>query len=139
LARAWRSRQQLLPLQVSVPLQKRLRLHNIQATLRANLTFHSTAFRHAIRLGAALVIASVLEHLLPLPLQRGYWIPLTVLLILRPDFSSTFTRGVARFLGTLLGVVLTSLLIALIAPSQSLLVILAIVTAYMAFSLLYVN
>jgi uncharacterized membrane protein YccC len=139
LARAWRSRQQPLPIQVHVPTQKRLRLHNIQAMLRANLTFRSTAFRHAIRLGVALVIASVLEHLIPLPLERGYWIPLTVLLILRPDFSSTFTRGVARFLGTLLGVVLTSLLIALIAPSQSLLVILAIVTAYMAFSLLYAN
>jgi uncharacterized membrane protein YccC len=107
--------------------------------LRANLTFRSTAFRHAIRLGVALVIASVLEHVLPLPLERGYWIPLTILLILRPDFSSTFTRGVARFLGTLVGVVLTTLLIALIAPSQSLLVILAIVTAYLSFSLLYAN
>ncbi|HEX6481010.1 MAG TPA: FUSC family protein [Ktedonobacteraceae bacterium] len=139
LARAWRSRQQPLPAQVHVPEQKRLRLYNIQAILRANLTFHSTAFRHAIRLGVALMIASVLEHLLPLPLERGYWIPLTVLLILRPDFSSTFTRGMARFLGTLLGVVLTSLLIALIAPSQLLLVILAIITAYMSFSLLYAN
>jgi uncharacterized membrane protein YccC len=139
LARAWRYRQQPLPVEVNVPQQKRLHLHNTMTTLRANLTFHSTAFRHAIRLGVALVIASALEGILPLPLERGYWIPLTTLLILRPDFTSTFSRGVARFLGTLLGAVLTSLLVSLIAPSQPLLVILAIITAYLSFSLLNAN
>jgi uncharacterized membrane protein YccC len=139
LAQALSDRHQPLPEQVNVPQQKYLQLHNTWAILRANLTFRSTAFRHAIRLGAALIIASALARLLPLPLQRGYWIPLTVLLILRPDFTSTFTRGVARFLGTILGVVLTGLLISLIAPSQALLVILAIVTAYLAFSLFYAN
>ncbi len=139
LVQALSDRHQPLPEQVNVPQQKYLQLHNTWAILRANLTFRSTAFRHAIRLGVALLIASALARLLPLPLQRGYWIPLTVLLILRPDFTSTFTRGVARFLGTILGVVLTGLLISLIAPSQTLLVILAIVTAYLAFSLLYAS
>jgi uncharacterized membrane protein YccC len=139
LVQALSDRQQPLPEQVNVPQQKHLQFHNTWAILRANLTFRSTAFRHAIRLGIALLIASALARLLPLPLQRGYWIPLTVLLILRPDFTSTFTRGVARFLGTILGVVLTGLLISLIAPSQMLLVILAIVTAYLAFSLFYAN
>ncbi len=139
LAQAWRDRRQELPVQVPVPGQKYLQLHNAQATLRANLSFHSTAFRHAIRLGAALIIASVLEHLIPLPLERGYWIPLTVLIILRPDFITTVTRGVARFLGTILGVVLAGLLIFLIAPSQPLLAIFSIVTAYLAFSLLFAN
>ncbi len=139
LVQALSDRHQPLPEQVNVPQQKYLQLHNTWAILRANLTFRSTAFRHAIRLGVALIIASALARLLPLPLQRGYWIPLTVLLILRPDFTSTFTRGVARFLGTIIGVVLTSLLISLIAPSQALLVILAIVTAYLAFSLFYAN
>jgi uncharacterized membrane protein YccC len=139
LVQALSDRHQPLPEQVNIPQQKRTQFHNAWAILRANLTFRSTAFRHAIRLGVALIIASALARLLPLPLQRGYWIPLTVLLILRPDFTSTFTRGVAYFLGTMLGVVLTSLLISLIAPSQMLLVILAIVTAYLAFSLFYAN
>ena len=139
LAQAWRNKRQDLPIQVHVPQQQYLQLHNAQATLRANLSFHSTAFRHAVRLGVALIIASILEHLVPLPLERGYWIPLTLLIILRPDFITTFTRGVARFLGTILGVVLAGLLISLIAPSQPLLAVLSIVTVYLAFSLLYVN
>ena len=139
LARAWRYRQQPLPVQVNVFQQKRLRLYNTMETLRANLTFHSTAFRHAVRLGVALVIASALEGLLSLPLERGYWIPLTTLLILRPDFTSTFSRGAGRFLGTLLGVVLTTLLVSLLAPSQPLLMVLAIITAYLSFSLLNAN
>src|SRR5207302_8853593 len=110
LVQALSHRHQRLPAQVNVPPHKYLQLHHTWAILRANLTFRSPAFRHAIRLGAALIIASALARLLPLPLQRGYWIPLTVLLILRPDFTSTFTRGVARFLGTVLVVVLTGLL-----------------------------
>lgn len=135
LAQAWRDRRQELPVQVHVPPQKDPRFRDALTTLRANLTLRSTAFRHAVRLGAALVIASLLEHLVPLPLQRGYWIPLTILFILRPDFTATFSRSVARFLGTIGGVVLADVLILLIRPSPPLLALFAIVTAYLSFSL----
>jgi uncharacterized membrane protein YccC len=66
-------------------------------TLRANLTLASTAFRHALRLAAGVAIAVIAAHALSLP--RGYWIALTVLLVLKPEFHETFTRGVARIAG----------------------------------------
>ena len=85
-------------------------------TLRANLTLHSTAFRHALRLCAAVVAATVLaEHA---PLERGYWVPVTAAIVLRPDFAATYARGIARVLGTLVGVALASLIAVAVHPAD---------------------
>ncbi len=122
-----------------LPRQTYLRIHDVGTTLRANLTLHSSACRHALRLGAALALTTALYRLVPLPLGRGYWLPLTALLVLRPDFNATFTRGVARMLGTLVGVVLTTALVVVLAPAPALLVAANIVAAYCAFALLFAN
>jgi uncharacterized membrane protein YccC len=139
LAKSWKYPHQRSPVHVDVPQQGHLRIHNTWAILRANLTLRSATFRHAIRLGIALALATALYRLLPLPIERGYWIPLTALLVLKPDFTATFTRGTARLLGTMLGAVLTTLLVSLLAPSNELLVVLDAIMAYLAFSVLYVN
>ena len=139
LAKSWKYQQQRTSVQIDVPQQGHLRVHNARAILRANLTLRSSTLRHAIRLGVTLALATALYRLLPLPIQRGYWIPLTALLVLKPDFVATFTRGAARLLGTMLGAVLTTLLVSLLAPTHTLLVILDAVMAYLAFSVLYVN
>ena len=114
-------------------------LHNVWLTLRANLTLRSATFRHAIRLGILLALTTALYRLLNLPLGRGYWIPLTALLVLRPDFTSTFSRGVARMVGTILGAVLTTLLVAFFVPSQWALIVLIGLFAFLAFSTLFAN
>jgi uncharacterized membrane protein YccC len=72
----------------------------------ANLTPRSDAFRHAVRLGVVVTVATALAH--ATDLGRGYWLALTAVLVLRPEFSITFTRGVARAAGTLLGVVIAT-------------------------------
>ena len=84
--------------------------------LRANLTFRSTAFRHGLRLGVTLAVAVAIYRLLPL--GRGYWVPLTVIFVLKPDFGSTFTRGLQRYAGTAVGVVLATLLAVALASSD---------------------
>ncbi|GHO70561.1 hypothetical protein KSC_094530 [Ktedonobacter sp. SOSP1-52] len=117
----------------------RLQWRNALVTLRANLSLESTIFRHAIRLGVTLTLATALYRVGPWPIERGYWIPLTALLVLKPDFSTTFTRGLARMLGTMLGAALTSLLIALLAPANEVLVVIDAVMAYLAFTFLYAN
>src|SRR5947209_386533 len=139
LAKSAKYQQQRSPVHIDVPPQGHLRVHNARAILRANLTLRSSTLRHAIRLGFTLALATALYRLLPLPLQRGYWIPLTALLVLKPDFVATFTRGVARLLGTMLGAVLTTVLVSVLAPTHTLLVVLDAVMAYLAFSVLYVN
>jgi uncharacterized membrane protein YccC len=70
--------------------------------MRANLTWRSDALQHALRLALAVSLASVIAH--AVGLQRGYWLALTAALVLRPEFSVTFTRGVGRAIGTFVGV-----------------------------------
>jgi uncharacterized membrane protein YccC len=91
-------------------------------------------------MGVALALAAILYHTILLqPVERGYWIALTVILVLRPDFSTTLTRGIARIVGTLLGAVLMTLLISQLAPSQAILVLIDAIVGYLAFSFLFVN
>jgi len=49
-----------------------------------------------------------------LPIQRPYWVLLTVAIVLKPDFGSVFTRAVQRGAGTLLGVLIGSGLLAVL-------------------------
>ena len=113
------------------------RAHDPLATLRANLTLESTAFRHAIRLGAALALAVAVYRIFPL--QRGYWVPLTVIFVLKPDFASTFTRGLQRYAGTALGAGLATLLTAAFAPGDVTLVLLCFVFAAGTYAFFYAN
>src|SRR5437868_11707188 len=76
------------------------------ATLRANLSLESAAFRHAVRLAACVAIGEALGR--GLGLRRSYWIPMTVAIVLKPDFSSTFSRGVLRLMGTFAGLLLAT-------------------------------
>lgn len=86
----------------------RLRLQSVTATLRANLSLHSAAFRHAVRLSVAVGIAELLGH--RLGLTRAYWAPMTVAIVLKPDFTATFSRGVLRLGGTFAGLLLATAL-----------------------------
>ncbi|MCX6622951.1 MAG: FUSC family protein, partial [Acidobacteria bacterium] len=85
-----------------------LRLSGTLAILRANLTLRSTAFRHAIRLAACVAAGDTLGR--SLGWQRSYWVPMTVAIVLKPDFGATFSRGVLRLLGTFTGLVLSTAL-----------------------------
>ena len=78
-----------------------LRLGNAMATLRANLTFESAACRHAVRLAACVAVGNALGR--TLGLQRPYWIPMTIAIVLKPDFTATFSRGLLRLFGTMAG------------------------------------
>jgi uncharacterized membrane protein YccC len=70
--------------------------------MRANLTWQSDAFQHAVRLAVVVSASAVIAH--AVGIGRGYWLALTAVLVLRPEFSVTYTRGVARAVGTILGV-----------------------------------
>ncbi|MFF3907917.1 FUSC family protein [Streptomyces sp. NPDC001848] len=58
---------------------------------------------HAFRLALGLALAQTAAERL-LPGQRGYWITLTLLNVLRPVWVTTASRGVDRWAGTLIGV-----------------------------------
>jgi uncharacterized membrane protein YccC len=62
-----------------------------------------------VRLTLCMTVAEIARQLLPI--ERPYWVLLTVAIVLKPDFGSVFTRAVQRGAGTLLGVLIGSLLL----------------------------
>jgi uncharacterized membrane protein YccC len=90
-------------------LPKALRSSSAWATLRASLTPRSVAFRHAVRTAVCLSAALWISRQLNLP--HGYWLPMTAAIVLRPDFAATFNFGLLRVVGTVLGLVLTTVLL----------------------------
>ncbi|HET8583613.1 MAG TPA: FUSC family protein [Jatrophihabitans sp.] len=79
------------------------------AILRANLSPESAVLRHAVRL-AVLVAGSDLALRLA-EVYRGYWVPLTLLVVLRPDFAATLQRAVMRVAGTIVGLLAATVLV----------------------------
>ncbi len=77
--------------------------------LRSNLTLRSTSARHALRFGSALAAGVVAYWLLGMH-EHGFWIPLTILFVLRPEQEETFRRLVLRAAGTAIGLVIATAL-----------------------------
>jgi hypothetical protein len=75
--------------------------------LRANLTPRSESFQHGLRLGLALGAGVAAYWLLGIE-EHGFWIPLTILFVLRPDYDTTFDRLVLRAAGTVAGLVIAT-------------------------------
>ena len=92
-----------------------LRLRGSLATLRANLTFESAAFRHAVRLAACVTFGDALGR--AVNWHRTYWLPMTVAIVLKPDFTATFSRGVLRVVGTLSGLAFATVLFHLVSTT----------------------
>jgi uncharacterized membrane protein YccC len=119
------------------PVHRRRALgaHDAIAVLHANLTLDSPAFRHGLRLGIALAIGVALYRALDLP--HGYWVPLTVVFVMRPDYGSTFSRGLQRYAGTVIGAVVATALTVLLDPGDWTLAILVAIFAAILYATLF--
>jgi uncharacterized membrane protein YccC len=105
--------------------------------LRANLTLQSPAMRHALRLAVAVPLSDVLAQLAGLP--RSYWVPLTVAVVLRPDFGSLFGRGVGRVAGTCIGVGVAGFILAGFHPDHAVIIVLLALTCWGAYAFFQSN
>ncbi|GAB2784824.1 FUSC family protein [Streptomyces daliensis] len=83
-------------------------------TFRREFRWSSPICRHALRLAVVTAAGYLLGQ--ALPPEHGYWVALTAVMVLRPDFSRTYERGVARFAGTLVGVALAGAVMGLAHP-----------------------
>ncbi|MEU2156946.1 FUSC family protein [Streptomyces sp. NPDC019396] len=68
------------------------------------------SWRYGLRLAICIGIAQALVSLVTL--DRSYWVALTVTFVLKPDFGSVFSRAVLRALGTALGLVVATAVLA---------------------------
>jgi uncharacterized membrane protein YccC len=94
--------------------------------LRDNLNPRSLIFRHALRLGVAAAAATALTH--GLRLNHGYWVIITVIIVLQPYAGLTFQRGLQRMAGTVLGAALAAGFVAVV--TEPAVILLAIVVLF---------
>ncbi|WP_419999748.1 FUSC family protein [Streptomyces boninensis] len=102
--------------------------------VRRELRWSSPVFRHAVRLSAVVAVAYLLGE--ALPPTHGYWIALTVVMVLRPDFSQTYERGAARLAGTITGVAIAGGVLALIAVGPWLSALFAVLSVALLYLLM---
>ncbi len=79
----------------------------VRRALGENLTLESRACRHGIRFGVALATGVAVYRLFDMD-DHGFWIPLTILFVMRPDRDETYLRLVLRAAGTVLGLVIAT-------------------------------
>jgi uncharacterized membrane protein (TIGR01666 family) len=101
-----------------------------------NLSLKSSHFRHAVRVTLGLLLGYVTS--LFFELGHGYWILLTIVVILKPAFSITKKRNIQRIGGTILGVATGFLLLYLTRDNTALFVIMMI-AMILAYSFLKIN
>src|SRR5712691_1097159 len=89
------------------------------------------AWTFTIRLMACMAVAAVLSEVLPL--QRSYWVPLTVAVILKPDYGSVFARSLQHSIGTVVGAVLGAAILAVVPFGPWLLVPFGILAALLPY------
>ncbi|MFD7295653.1 FUSC family protein [Streptomyces sp. NPDC059897] len=90
--------------------------------------------RHANRVAAVAVAGYLIGD--ALPYGHGYWAPMSAVMVMRPDFSQTYSRAVARFGGTLVGVTAATAILQLAHPGTYLSAVLAVVCAALMYLLM---
>jgi uncharacterized membrane protein YccC len=106
------------------------------APLRSVLGHDSLVLRHALRVALVTAIAVWLAGALHLP--RGYWVTITVVIILQPYTGATTIKAVQRVIGTVVGAILTAALGALFHDVRAILV-LSFIFAAVSVALLPIN
>lgn len=109
-----------------------------RAALAANLTLRSPSARHAIRFGVALAAGVALYRALGLE-DHGFWIPLTILFVMRPEQDETYRRLVLRAVGTVLGLVVATAVAEAFGSSELIVGVVLTASAALSFGLLTVQ
>jgi uncharacterized membrane protein YccC len=102
----------------------------------ANINFKSSQFKHALRVTIALLIGYAISFFFPL--GHGYWILLTIAVILKPAYSISRTRNIQRLLGTITGVIAAFTFLYFV-KNNTLAFMLMLCTMILAYALLKLN
>lgn len=103
-------------------------------SMRRELHPGSPILRHAIRVSAVTAGGYLLGTLLPY--GHGYWAPMTAVMVMRPEFSRTYERSVARFGGTVVGVFVATVIVQTAHPGVGLSAALAVACALLMYLLM---
>ncbi len=95
--------------------------------LKANLNWQSPIYRFALRIAMAISFGLLVAEHLPYA-SHGYWIILTIAIVLKPTFSMTKQRRGDRLIGTSLGCMLTAVIVHYVHAPAALLAFLFVAT-----------
>jgi fusaric acid resistance family protein len=110
----------------------------IKKAFAENLSLDSENLRHAIRFGVSLAVGVAAYRVFDMD-NHGFWIPLTILFVMRPDRDETYLRLVLRAVGTVLGLVVATTLSKSIGGDDAAVVIVLTVATALALGLLTVQ
>ena len=94
------------------PPSLRSRMRDSALRVTEQLIGGRIVWEFTLRLMICTGVAAIMSEVLPL--QRSYWLVLTVGIILKPDYGSVFARAVQRGIGTVIGAVLGAVILALV-------------------------
>jgi uncharacterized membrane protein (TIGR01666 family) len=89
-----------------------------------NFNWNSNTFRHALRVSFATTIGFIISTFFPF--GHGYWILLTIIVILKPAYSITKRRNRDRLIGTLAGAGIGVIILMLVKDRQVMIVCMVI-------------
>lgn len=96
--------------------------------LLSNLRWSSPVFRFALRVAMAITVGLASSDWLPYT-SHGYWTALTIAVILKPSFSLTRQRRADRLIGTLIGCLITAVILHFVHAPAALIGFLFVATA----------
>ncbi|WP_349664115.1 FUSC family protein [Cellulophaga lytica] len=101
--------------------------------LLQHFSLKSPMLRHALRLSLAIIFGFVIGSILDI--KNAYWIVLTIIVIMRPNYGLTKERSKNRIIGTIIGAVIATIIV-LITQNTIVYMVLAVLSLTFAFSLI---
>lgn len=101
--------------------------------LKSLVRFNSEQFKYALRVSVALCVGVFIFKYFKI--DHGYWIPLTLMIVIQPYYGATRRKGIERIGGTLGGVIVGGLIMLLPLPHQAFVVLLVVVSFFVAYFL----
>ncbi len=97
--------------------------------IKKNLSFKSSIFSYAVRMSVLLMAGTAIGFFLP-EFRFSSWILLTIILVARPTYSITQKRNYQRIVGSVIGIVI-SLIILVTIQNVYILLIIACISLYL--------
>lgn len=101
----------------------------LKELLNVNSRQFSYAFRVAIGLSLGVFVFKYFK------IDHGYWIPLTMMIVIQPYYGATLKKGIERMVGTIGGIVIGGLVLLLPLSRETSIVILVIDSFFVAYFL----
>ena len=121
------------------PLSQRLqsRVVELWSKLRDRTTLRDDTATYTLRLIVTLVLCTALYR--HFHVRNGYWSPMTALLVLKPQWTGTLSRSIARLAGTLAGAGIALLLADFVPLDLGFVFIAVLLCAWASYALQAVN